>query len=210
MNFLRKVSFALPIAAAICVQIIMALWYWLVEPIVTIFWLYPLLVLFFLSAVFSVVAILIRRGPGRWIPSSLLAFSVIAAYNIPYTNYSMHVDFRMKYAQISAVALAAQNAPLPYEVLGAYELDDGAGQFTEYALPADKRWLAKTGIVFTSDAECGRFVLFPTFFGIPDGVEGFLYSPKCVAADAFPGDRFGVKWRNINVLGNSWFRIGGS
>jgi hypothetical protein len=209
MKFVRAISIPLAIFVAVLIQIIALAWYWIVEPFEFMFWLLPVVILVWLTIILSIIAAFAFRGAKRVTPLLLVIGSLALTIYSPYTTYSARLDFLQKRQDLKAIALEAQQRALPFEIYWSYELEPER-LFTEYKLPEDRRWLVENDSIYTSDVECGRYVFFPTFYGIPDGAGGFLFVPECARAEQFPGDRFGAKWSGVWRLEDRWYRIDGT
>ena len=209
MDLVRKTAIPLAIVVAILIQLVAFAWYWISEPFITIFWFVPLVIAVTLTILWSLIAVVTYRGPKRILPLTLIVVSLTLYFSVPYADFSTHIDFNSKRNAMTEIALNAQQGALPYDVISSYTLMTG-GQFTEYKLPKRQLNLAKQKSIYTSDVVCGKYVFFPTFYGIPDGVGGFLFVPECAEPEHFPGGRFGAKWFGIERLEDRWFRIDGT
>lgn len=139
---------------------------------------------------------LIRRG--KWRPVAALTVSVGTVLLIPFSTIAMHIDFHLKrpamFALVSEQSAANSGG------------DDRRSPEAFLAVPGP----ASGGEAFVFVTGDCQAVFFPTFWGIPDGAEGFLHAPDCFDPAAFPGGRFGVRQWNVRSLGEDWWRIGGT
>lgn len=185
--------------AWICAVVVLAsaiTWYWLVS--LSIF-----LVLLALpvasAAAFAFVLSgwsLIRRG--KWRPVAALTVSVGAVLLLPLSTVAMHIDFHLKRPAMSAFVSEQSAASSGGEDTLLWE--------TYLTVPGPATG-GEVFVVVTGDCQA---VFFPTFWGIPDGAEGFLHAPDCFDPAAFPGGRFGVRVWHVRSLGQDWWRIGGA
>lgn len=210
MNIVRKTAIPLAIIVALGIQLFAFAEYWITEPFIMVIWYSPLFIIIVLfTIVWSAGAVFADRGVKRLVPLALVMGSLTLASNVPYVDLGSDIDFKLKQRTMTKVALEAQQGVLPYDVIRSHELESG-GAFTEYELPETQRWLVEGNSIFTSDVECGKYVFFPTFYGIPDGVGGFLFLPECAEPEQFPGGWFGAKWFGVRRLEDHWFRIDGT
>lgn len=199
-----------PIAAAVLLQLAAISWYWIAGFHAAVLLLTTVPGSLILGLVLAILALFVKRSAARWTPIVALLSSVVAFAVIPYSTANMRLDFRIKKPSMIEIARAAQFEEPGLENAEGDSAKRTGPRPTLYLLPERKKWLAKSGDVYLLQSSCGGYVFFPTFYGIPDGVSGFLYVPNCVAAEDFSGDRFGAYWTDVTALEDNWYWIAGT
>jgi hypothetical protein len=169
----------------------------------------PGLSVLILSALISLFVLVRRTLPLSLMPSVINIVTVSAFALAPWSNLSMRTDFTGKRPAMEPVAERYQVSEVKFQTRDSnYELaNSGIGSVK---LSTGERWLTVDGEVHVSETECGSFVFFPSYFGVPDGVGGYLFVPECAEALDFDGAMWGAIWLHHEHLTGNWHRLDGS
>lgn len=180
---------------------------WLAWPMMAL----PLLAVALVLAVASLALAGFDLYGRRWrrgIPAlALVGVNVISLATVPYGWLDILIDFHLLKRGKEEIVAEAQ---LEGSRFAAGKDEQGYADVRRYPLSPEKAHLALGGEVYISDTTCGRYVFLPTYFGIPDGVGGFLYVPPCAKPEDFDGETWGAKWMGATPISGGWYRIDGT
>lgn len=169
----------------------------------------PGLIAYTAALIISLLILIRSRRAKDYVPLALNAATIAAFLLLPWSEFSMRIDFMMKKPAMERIALLNQ-LERPTVMIRDSNGELMNSEFGEKALAKGDRWLSIDGNMHFIPADCGSYIFFPSAFAVPDGASGFLFVPECAAPEDFSGASWGAKWFNISPLGGRWFRMDGT
>lgn len=141
------------------------------------------------------------HGPARLAGLGVLAAVCALAVLPPWMEWGMRIDHALLKGERTRISESFQIAENTLA---------GHDRLASQVVPRLGFPLSIDNEVFWLEVECGAIVFFPTFYGIPDGVGGFLFVPECAGPEMFPAGLWGAPHLEPRPLGGPWYRVSGT